>query len=169
MDKTTDSSHMTFPKLLRHNAEEWGREICMRKKDFGIWLEYSWQETYQKVCHFALGLLELGFEKDDKMAIVGDNDPQWCWGQLGAQAVGGIVTGIFSDATPEEIRYILDHSGCTLVLANDQEQVDKVLQIRGDLPSLNRVIYWDEKGLTNYSDPLLMSYEDLLEMGEKRA
>jgi len=166
MGRFINQAGNTFPKILRVNAEQWPEEICMRKKDFGIWNQFTWKDVWKKVGCFAIGLKALGFEYGDKMSIVGDNDPQWIWGQLAAQSLGGIAVGIFSDATPEEIKYIVGNSDSKIVLANDQEQVDKLLQIKEDLPLLEKVIYWDDKGLRNYDDPILEYFDDILKRGE---
>ena len=157
----------TFPKILRYNAEKWGDQVSLRKKDFGIWHEYTWQDAYREACHFALGLLSLGFGRGEHLSIIGENAPQWFCGQWGTQMMRGIVTGIYSDATPEEVKYIVGHSDSKVVLAHDQEQVDKLLQIKGDLPLLSRIIYWDKKGLRNYDDPLLLYYGEVLKIGQE--
>ncbi len=157
----------TFPKIFRYNAERWGNQVCMRKKELGLWKQYTWQDAYSEAMHFGYGLLRLGFAKGDKISIIGDNDPQWCCGQMGAQMVGGVAVGVFSDVTPEEAGYIISHSDSSVVLANDQEQVDKILKIRDALPLVKKIIYWDKKGLRNYDDPILLYYNDLLEMGRE--
>jgi len=157
----------TLPKLLIQNYHKSAEQVAMRKKDLGIWQEYTWKDSYDKVKYLALGLLGLGLETGDKVAIIGENEPEWFWGEFAVQAAGGIAAGIFPDSIPSEVKYIMEHSEAKFVLANDQEQVDKFLQIHGDLPNLKKVIYWDPKGLRNYDDPLLMSFDELLELGRK--
>ncbi len=90
------------------------------------------------------------------MCIIGDNDPQYFWAQLATQSSGGVAVGVFTDSTPPEIQYIVDHSDATFVFAKDQEQCDKLLEIREQVPRVRRVIYWDEKGLWNYDEPWLL-------------
>lgn len=158
----------TLPKLLRRNYEKFGdRKVAMRKKDYGIWNEYTWKDYYNKVKHFSQGLVSLGLEPADKISIIGDSDPQWFWAELAGQAAGASVTGIFSDSLPAEVKYIAVHSDSKILVVQDQEQVDKVLQLKGELPLVKKVIYWDPKGLRNYDDPLLMSFEQVLELGKK--
>jgi len=158
----------TIPKIYVNRSKRLGAGgTAIRKKDFGVWTESTWEESLQKVKHFCLGMKSLGLEAGDKISIVGDNDPEWCWGQLGAQCAGGVVVGLFSDVTPPELKYIVEHSDSFFVLATDQEQVDKVLEVKDELPLVRRLIYWDPKGLRNYSDPLLMSFDQVLERGEK--
>lgn len=166
MEKQAD----TLPKLLRRNYETWhDKRIAMRHKDFGIWQEYSWQEYYSNVKKFALGLKSLGFEKGEKLCIIGDNEPEWYWAELACQTMGGISVGIFVDCVPEEIKYIVDHSEAVFVVARDQEQVDKILAIRDDAPRVRKVIYWEPKGMWGYHDPFILSFEDVQALGDKYA
>jgi len=139
----------------------------MRKKHFGIWKEYTWKDCYENVKFFSLGMILLGLQEDDKVAIIGENEPEWFWAEFAAQAAGAVMVGIYTDMVPSEVKYIFEHSESRFVVANDQEQVDKFLEIKQDLPTLKIVIYWDPKGLRNYDDPLLMRFEDVLEIGKK--
>ena len=114
----------TIPKLLRRRALEHGHsKIAMRKKDYGIWNEYTWQDVYKHVKNIAYGLLFLGFEKGDKVTILGDNDPEWYWAEWAAQALGGAAVGVYIDCLPSEVKYYVDHSDSTFVFARDQEPV----------------------------------------------
>lgn len=157
----------TLPQLLKNTYEDIPDRIALRFKDFGIWKTYTWSEYYRHVRGFALGLATLGFGKGDKIGIIGENQPPWYWGELAAQALGGICVGIFVDAVPKEIRYIVEHSDASVVMAHDQEQVDKILEIRDGLPLLKKIIYWDPKGLWFYDDPMLMSLEKVEELGRE--
>lgn len=158
----------TLPQYLQHTAHKYGTtRVAMRKKQFGIWREYTWQESYTRVRHLALGLLELGLARGDKVCIIGDNDPEYFWAQLAIQACGGIAVGIFTDSAPQEIQYIVQHSDSVLVFAKDQEQCDKMLEIRAHVPAVRRVIYWEEKGLWNYREPWLTSFEQVIASGRE--
>jgi long-chain acyl-CoA synthetase len=157
----------TLPQLLRDNFETVPEKIALRFKDFGIWKTYSWSDYYHNVKEFALGLAALGFQRGDTIGIIGENQPPWYWGELAAQSLGGVCVGIFVDAIPSEIAYILHHSDSSFVIAHDQEQVDKILQIRNELPLLKKVIYWDPKGLWFYDDPMLLSFEKVKELGRE--
>ena len=128
----------TLPQLLKSNYEGIPNKIALRFKDFGIWKPYTWADYYDHVKAFALGLVDLGFNSGDKVGIIGENQPPWYWGELAAQALGGVCVGIFVDAIPPEIKYILEHSDAVLVIAHDQEQVDKILEIRNELPLLKK-------------------------------
>ncbi|MDY6912481.1 MAG: AMP-binding protein [Chloroflexota bacterium] len=156
----------TFPRLLKQHSENYGRsKVAMRKKEFGVWKQYAWQDCYLNVKYLALGLLSLGLESNDRVAIIGDNDPQWHWTEFATQAIGGVPLGIFSDAAISEAQYILQHSDAKFVAAKDQEQVDKVLGLKDDLPHLEKVLYWEPKGLWSYDDPCLISFKNVIEMG----
>ena len=139
----------------------------MSMKNFGIWQRYSWTEYYEKVKHFSLGLISLGLKPGDVVCIIGDNEPEWFWGEFATQAAGGIVTGIFVDSIPSEVKYIAEHSDAKFAIVNDQEQTDKFLEIKDELPSLKKVIYWDPKGLRNYDDPILTAFAEVIKLGRE--
>jgi long-chain acyl-CoA synthetase len=155
----------TIPQLIESNYENWGQRIAMSMKHRGIWQRYSWKDCYEKVKYFSLGLISLGFKPGDVVCIIGDNEPEWFWGEFAAQAAGGIATGIFVDAIPSEVKYVAEHSGAKFAIVNDQEQTDKFLEIKDELPSLKKVIYWDPKGLKNYDDSILISFADVIKLG----
>lgn len=161
----TPGKDLTTAKLLKSNYERWGDRVWMRKKELGFWKEYTWKEGYLRVKDFSLGLMALGFQRGDMMAILGDNDPHWFWTELAAQALGGGVTGVFSSSAPDEVKYLMEHSDSKFAVVQDQEQVDKVLQVKNELPLLKKVIYWNSKGLRYYDDPILMSFEAVSELG----
>ena len=157
----------TIPKLIRRNCERWSQRTAMCMKNFGIWQRYSWAEYYEKVKHFSLGLISLGMEPGDVVNIIGDNEPEWFWGEFATQAAGGTVTGIFVDSIPSEVKYVVEHSGAKFAIVNDQEQTDKFLEIKDELPLLKKVIYWDPKGLRDYDDPLLTSFNEVITLGKE--
>ncbi len=157
----------TIPKLIMRNYEKWGQRTAMCMKNFGVWKRYSWQEYYEKVKYFSLGLISLGLEPGDVVCIIGDNELEWFWGEFATQAAGGIVTGIFVDSIPSEVKYVAEHSGAKFAIVNDQEQTDKFLEIKGELPLLKKVIYWDPKGLRNYDDPILTSFTEVINLGRE--
>ncbi len=156
----------TLPKLLRENYRKHGdRRMAMRVKDRGIWQSYTWEDYYEKVKGFSLGLMKLGLERGDKVSILGENKPEWYWAELAAHCAGGVAVGIFTDCIPAEVKYYLEHSDSKFVVAHDQEQVDKLLEIKDQLPLLKKIIFWDPKGLWNYRDSLLLSFGEVLKMG----
>lgn len=157
----------TLPKFLRWNYERYGdRRVAMRVKDRGIWQSYTWKDYYENVKYFSLGLLRLGLERGDRVAILGENKPEWYWAELAVQSARGTVVGIFTDCIPSEVKFYVEHSDSKFVVAHDQEQVDKILEIKAGLPLLKKVIYWDPKGLWSYHDPILLSFTEVLELGK---
>lgn len=157
----------TLPKLLLQNYQKHGDKISLREKTLGIWKSYSWKDYYLNVKYIALGIHSLGLKAEDKVAIIGDNRPQWFWAELAAQTLRAVALGIFPDSTASEIKYLLEHSNSRIVVVRDQEQVDKILQIKGELPWLIRAIYWEPKGLKNYQDPLLLDLAQVIQMGKE--
>jgi long-chain acyl-CoA synthetase len=156
----------TIPQLIKANSENWSRRTAVCMKRFGIWQRYSWSEYYTSVKYFSLGLVSLGLKRGDVVCIIGDNEPEWFWGEFAVQAAGGIVTGAFVDAIPSEVKYVAEHSGAVFAIVNDQEQTDKFLQIKDELPLLKKIIYWDPKGLKNYDDPLLVGFSEVIRLGQ---
>jgi long-chain acyl-CoA synthetase len=168
MEQASREKGDTWPKILKYNYEEHGdNRVAMRHKRYGIWQPYTWEDYYLNVKYLALGLLSLGFEPGDKVLIVGDNAPQWYYAELAAQANQGVSVGVYSDSTPLEIKYFAENSEARFAVVQDQEQVDKFLEIEDNLPLLEKVVYWNYKGLAHYDDPILMGYQQLLQLGEE--
>lgn len=157
----------TIPQIIKNNYEECGSRIAMCMKNRGIWQRYSWQDYYEKIKYFSLGLINLGLQPKDVVCIIGDNEPEWFWGEFATQAARGIATGIFVDSIPSEVKYVAEYSGIKFALVNDQEQADKFLEIKKELPLLKKVVYWDPKGLKNYDDPILISFTDVIKLGRE--
>lgn len=163
-----DFASLTFPKLLRERYREYGdRKVAMRRKNLGVWETYTWRDYYENVRYLSLGLISLGLEWGGKVSVIGENDPEWYWAELAAQASGAAAVGIYSDCTAEEVKYFIVHSESSIVFAHDQEQVDKVLSIIEELPLVRKIIYWDDKGLWFYKDDALINIGELIEMGRK--
>jgi long-chain acyl-CoA synthetase len=157
----------TIPQIIKSNCTKWGARTAMSMKMFGIWHRYSWQDYYDNVKYFSLGLISLGLKRGDVACIIGDNEPQWFWAEFAVQAAGGIATGIYVDSVPAEVKYIAEHSDAKFAVVNDQEQTDKFLEIKAEMPLLKKIIYWDPKGLRNYEDSALISFNEVLELGRE--
>ena len=155
----------TLPKLLRQHYREHPDRVAMRDKNQGIWIRYTWKDYYEKVRAFCLGLVSLGLEIGDKISILGENKPEWFWAEMGAQCARGAGVGIFADCVPSEVKFYVEHSDSKFVVCHDQEQVDKLLEIKDELPLVKKVIYWDPKGLWSYDDSILMSFDQVLDLG----
>ncbi len=161
------SSLDTLPKYLQETASRSPTRVAMRKKQLGIWHEFTWKESYQRMRHLALGLMQLGLEHGEKVCIIGDNDPEYFWAQLAIQTCGGVAVGLFTDSAPSEIQYVVQHSDSVFVFAKDQEQCDKLIEIHEQIPAVRRVIYWEDKGLWNYDDPWLMNFDQVIAAGRE--
>ena len=149
----------TFPKLLLRNARAHGARTALREKKRGIWQETSWSQSLEAVRTLSLGFVALGLERGDKVAILGDNRPAWIQSELAAQAAGAASVGIYQDSNLNEVAFVIDHCDARIVVAEDQEQVDKILEMIDKLPKVKAVVYDDPRGLRSYSHPLLMSLE----------
>lgn len=160
---------LTFPYLLLENAEKLGNQTAIREKDFGIWQSYTWQDYLEQVKNLALGLAALGFQRGDKMAIIGDNRPQLYWAIAAIQCLGGIPVPLYQDSIEKELRYIIGHAEARFAIAEDQEQVDKLLQIKAYSPYLEYIIYDDPRGMHHYKHPFLLSYIHIQELGRSFA
>jgi long-chain acyl-CoA synthetase len=157
----------TIPQIIKSNCAKWGSRTAMSMKMFGVWHRYSWQDYYNNVKYFSLGMISLGLKRGDVACIIGDNEPPWFWAEFAVQAAGGIATGIYVDSIPSEVKYTAEHSDAKYAIVNDQEQTDKFLEIKKDLPLLKKIIYWDPKGLRDYEDPFLISFNEVMELGKE--
>lgn len=155
----------TLPLFLLRNAREHPHAPALREKDRGIWQQWTWAEYLDHVRAIALGLIRFGFQRGDKLALLSDNRPQLYATMVAVQAAGGVPVPLYQDAIARELQYVVDHADAKFVYAEDQEQVDKILELKASLPKVERVIFDDPKGLRHYDDPFLMSLEKLEELG----
>ena len=158
---------MTLPQYLLEQAQEHPHDVAIREKHKGIWQEWTWAQYLHEVKTLALGLVALGFEKGDKLAILSDNRPQVYWAMVAVQVAGGMPVPLYQDAISRELQYVIDHADASMVLAEDQEQVDKVLEIREHLPKVRRIIYDDPKGMRHYTDAALVLFTAVQEQGRQ--
>jgi long-chain acyl-CoA synthetase len=159
----------TLPQLLCRNAERMPDRPALREKDFGIWQPYSWRRYWEEVRDFASGLAALGFAPGDKLSVIGENRPRLYFAQLAAQCLGGIAVPVYQDAIASELAYVLDHAETSVVVAENQEQVDKILTLKDRLPRLRLIVYDDPRGLLNYDDPMLKPFEAVAAEGREFA
>jgi long-chain acyl-CoA synthetase len=155
----------TFPKLLIRNAARAGARTALREKKFGIWHPTSWNQYLAEVRDLSLGLVSLGVGRGDKVAILGDNRPAWVCAELAAQSAGAASVGIYQDSNLNEVAYVIDHCDAKVVVAEDQEQLDKILEMIEKLPKVKAVLYDDPRGLRSYQHPLLKSLSSVRELG----
>jgi long-chain acyl-CoA synthetase len=155
----------TLPRLLAHQAKTRPDAPAMREKSMGIWQTLTWSGYYALSRDFALGLASLGFKRGDVLAVIGDNRPRLYAAQLAAQCLGGMPAPLYQDAAADELVYVLEHAEAEVVVAEDQEQVDKILSIRARLPKLRLVIYDDTRGMFHYRDEVLRSFASVVKLG----
>ena len=155
----------TIPKLIRHNFDQGADETAMCQKKFGIWKKYPWRKNYENIRQLSLGLISLGLDRRDVVCLYGDNAPEWFWGEFAVQAAGGIPAAIPVDAAPAEVKYIMTHSNAKFAIVGGYKQVTQLLENKADLPSLQKVIYWEPRGLKGNTDPRLINFNDVLKLG----
>ena len=165
--KLEHPTNFTLPQLLKQRAELHPNATALRLKEFGIWQETTWGTYLERVKHFALGLYALGLRREDKMAVIADNIPEWLYAELGAQSLGAISVGVYQSSVPSEMAYMLEYTDSKIVIAENQEQVDKLLEIREQIPMVEFVIYDDSRGMRPYQgDPWFLNFEAVLEKGK---
>ncbi|MEM9433704.1 MAG: AMP-binding protein [Pseudomonadota bacterium] len=156
----------SFPRLLARNVSEFGSKPAYREKEFGIWQSWTWAQTAAEIDALALGFLSLGIQKGEHVAIIGRNRPYLYWAMVAVQKTGGVPVPLYQDAVADEIAYVLDHCGARFIIAQDQEQVDKVLEIQSQLSTeLDHMVYLDPRGLRKYDHSKLSMYSELQNAG----
>ncbi|SCA55573.1 Long-chain-fatty-acid-CoA ligase [Candidatus Terasakiella magnetica] len=158
--------HDTFPKILRHNAQNWPNEVAMREKEFGIWNEFTWADYHEEVKLLSVGMHELGCGKGDTVGLLGKNRPEWVWGEVAAQAIGSMSMGIYEDSLGPEAAYLINYAETKIVIAEDEEQVDKLLELE-DVTSIKHIIYCDPRGMRKYDDPRLIDHAKIKEIARE--
>jgi long-chain acyl-CoA synthetase len=157
----------TLSRLLLRNAREFRDRPAIREKDRGIWQTWTWAQYHAEVRDFALGLAALGFKRGERLSVIGDNRPRLYWAQVAAQCLGGVPVPVFQDSIAKELAFVWNHAECAVIVAEDQEQVDKVLALRDELPSLRLVVYDDPRGMLRYKHEWLRSYQSVQELGRE--
>ena len=161
-----DARGNTLPKLLLSRQIRKDRSrVAIREKDLGIWQSYTWEDYWTQVKTFALGLAALGFERGDTLGIIGDNRPQLYWAQMAAMCLGGTPVPMYQDAIEKELRYIIEHAAARIIVAEDQEQVDKMLALKEEVPSIEIIIYEDPKGMRHYDHTHIKAFTQVQELG----
>jgi long-chain acyl-CoA synthetase len=157
----------TFPKLMLAHAASRGGKPSIREKDLGIWQTWSWSQVADEVRALACGLAAMGFKRDDNLAIIGDNRPRLYWAMTAAQCLGGVPVPLYQDSVAQEMIYVMHDGEIAFAIVENQEQVDKMLEIQPDCPALKTIVYDDPRGLRNYQQPQLLSYEKLQQAGRE--
>jgi len=166
-ENSTAHRAKSFPAYLEENAKRFADRPAFRHKDYGIWQTWTWQETFEAVRDYSLGLHKLGLKTGDKVAIVGQNRPRLYWTFAAVQALGAVPVPVYADSVAEEMVYVLEHAEITFAVVQDQEQVDKLLSIEEQLPGLKAILYDEERGLRDYEYDKLSSIGSIMVAGRK--
>ncbi|MUM76615.1 AMP-binding protein [Pseudodesulfovibrio sp. F-1] len=160
----------TLPRLLLRQAAERADRPALREKEWGVWQAVSWRESLRITAEFACGLDALGLGRGDTVILIGDNRPEWIWAELAIQGLGGMALGLYQDSPADEIEYVFALTECRLVVAEDQEQVDKILSFRHNLPRLEHIVYHDTRGLAAYEEsvPGLIDFAAVRRLGREK-
>lgn len=158
----------TIPTLFWHRVEQWGDRTALREKDLGLWQPISWREYGERARAAGLGLVALGLAPGDVVSVLAENIPEWLYMDLGVLGAGGITNGIYTTDSPAQVEYLLNDSRSRFILVEDEEQLDKVLEVRDRCPALRKIIVEDLEGLRGFQDPMVMNFADLLELGRSR-
>jgi long-chain acyl-CoA synthetase len=157
----------TLPGLFRHVVRERGDRVAMREKYLGIWRSISWREYGERARRVGLGLVALGLRPRDVVSIIADNCPEWLYTDMGVLSVGAVTNGIYTTDSARQVEYIVNDSGTRFFFAEDEEQLDKILEVRGRCPQLVKIIVYDMEGLHDFADPQVMPFDELLELGAR--
>jgi long-chain acyl-CoA synthetase len=155
----------TLPRLFRHVVRERGDRVAMREKHLGIWRGTSWRDYGERARRVGLGLVALGLEPRDVVSIIADNGPEWLYTDLGVMSVAGIPNGIYTTDSARQVEYIVNDSGTRFFFAENEEQLDKILEVRARCPALVKIVVYDMEGLHGFQDDQVMTFEALLELG----
>jgi long-chain acyl-CoA synthetase len=159
----------TVARLFRHTAAERGAGVALMHKDFGVWQPIRWRDYAERARHTGLGLADLGLTSHEVVAILAETIPEWLFTDMGILGNGAVSVGLYPTSSAAQVAYIVNDSGARFLFVEDEEQLDKVLERRSDIPRLERVIVYDMAGLKRFSDPFVLSYEELLARGRQRA
>lgn len=157
----------TVPQMLLYKAAKLGDQTAMRAKEFGLWRDISWADYGRKSKLVGMGLIALGVEPGDVVAVIGENCPEWLFADMGAMMAGGVTAGIYTTNAAEECGYVLTHSEAKVYIVENEEQLDKALEVRDDCPALEKIIVIDTEGLRHFTDSMVMDFEELLALGEE--
>ena len=157
----------TLPRLFRHVVGERGDAVAMREKHLGIWRPITWREYGEHARHTGLGLVALGLRPRDVVSVIADNGPEWLYTDLGTMSVGGVTNGIYTTDSPRQVEYIVNDSGTRFFFADNEEQLDKILEVRARCPQLVKIVVYDMEGLHGFRDEQVLPFEALLELGAR--
>jgi len=159
----------TVPRVFRDTVRRHGDRVAMRRKEYGLWHDISWNEYYRLSSHVGAALISMGLEPGDCVAVIGDNCAEWVIADMGIQGAGGVAVGVYATNAWQQVEYVIDNSDAKFFFVENEEQLDKWLHFRDRVPRLKKVIVWDTEGLRHFKDPMVMTYDELLETGRRAA
>ena len=165
-DEILRDGGMTPSKKIKQTSARFPEKVAMRYKEFGVWQETSYEEFWRKSNYLSMALKFFGIEKGNSVAIHSENRPEWFIADIGIQSIGAVSVGLYPTNPSSEVEYLLSHSESKILFAEDQEQVDKALQVIDSLPLLEKIVYFEDRGLYSYDHPKLMSFDEFLEIGK---
>jgi long-chain acyl-CoA synthetase len=157
----------TVPSIFRKTAEKYGDRTAMRKKEYGLWHDISWNEYFNRAKYVGSALISMGLQKGECVSIIGDNCPEWVIIDLGVQCAGGVAVGVYSTNAWPQVEYVISDSESKFFFVENEEQLDKWLNFRDNAPNLQKVIVWDLEGLRHFEDPMVMTFDAILELGRQ--
>ena len=166
MEEKKDVALDTIPKLFLNAVNSRGNKTAMREKDLGIWQSISWNVYGEQAKYVSLALNSLGLLKNDVVSIASEGIPQWLFTDLGVICAGGISSGIYTTDSCSQVEYLVNDSKTKFYFAENEEQLDKILEVRKNCSSLKKIIIYDLEGLHNFNDPQVMSFVELIEIGK---
>ena len=159
----------TVPQVFHRTVDRYGARTALRYKSYGLWRDISWRQYEDRVKTVAMALIDLGLQVGQRVAIIGDNSPQWVVADLAVQCCGGVAVGIYATSAWPQVEYVIDHCRARFFFVENEEQLDKWLMFRERTSHLEKVIVWETKGLRQFKDPQLMSFDELMELGREAA
>ena len=157
----------SVPRIFLDAVKKYGDRVAFRHKEFGIWRDISWNEYHDNARYIALAMMQMGLKKGDRVAIIGENCPEWVFVNMATLLAGGATVGVYATNAWEQCQYVINHSDTKFFFMENEEQLDKWLQFKDNAPTLEKVVVWDLKGLRGFKDPKLMTYDEIIEMGKK--
>ncbi len=165
--KETETIFETTPQVFNQTVVENRSRVALRTKELGLWHDITWQEYHDNAKKVGCALMSMGFEKGDAVCIIGDNSIEWVMADMGIQCVGGVSVGVYATNAWQQVEYVVNHCDAKFLFVENEEQLDKWLMFRKNTPLLKKVIVWDTKGLLAFTDPMVMTFDQLLEKGSK--
>ena len=159
----------TVPKIFEQTVATYGNRVAMRKKEYGLWHDITWHEYFERSKYVGSALISMGLEKGDSVSIIGDNSPEWVIVDMGVQCAGGVAVGVYSTNAWPQVEYVVQNSESKFFFVENEEQLDKWLHFKDNAPLLKKVVVWDLEGLRHFKDPMVMTYDEILELGRSVA